>query len=838
MGKKEDNPRERSQHPWYSFRGDVKNSGISPRLDWSQNKDAEFTVSRFRTGNGIFSTPVIDAEEKIYVGSADRKFYALDPLTGTELWHKDIGGIIDSAACLDDRGNVYLAGGDGKIHAYKREDGTELWSKDFLKERSKEQFSFSSNFWFEANIVMGPDGYLYAANDDFFLYKLSPDDGSIIWMYQTSFLIWAAPSFSTDGCVYMPGFDHNFYAIDMETGKLRWKLDLHGSLVSSAAVAGDGTVFVSSFNGNVYSIDTSKKKGKKKWEFFTGGHVYASPAISSDGTVYVGSTSGTFFAIDAASGEQKWSFYIGDAIRASAALGPDPEGKEPCLIYFGGGDGVVYALTPDGQLRWAYDILPRAQETDYPNLNGSMALGFNGLSICSAGGDIIWIPYDHYLNNGDDEGFIKGKLFKSRKMGHAWHYVTPGGKILRESITSVQEILPVNTISIRLLEHEENGVQPATIDPASIKLEVTPEFEFRFELQSNGSTINIFPREILQPATAYTIKVRVSCGESTVQEHEESLVFETSPVEEKKSIVSLKGNRFDIVKMALPQPPIIPSLNQIGFASLVIPFTIVAEDDDHRKFVAWAVQKFADFVPQERTSVYGFSGHYNGEYFMMEAKDCLFEITSFNISLDMLRFASKIEPDGSAGQGGSMIVDKYWGTSTLKLLSELGASSPITTAMMLAHLKRVGLRRFLSALFPFIGSLLRQLLRNTWNSWGLINHRAQLIGVGTFKIEKGGKVESKDGTFEVLSFERKGSRKLEAMIKSTGDEVNDVFRIFLIDKSKMEVLPINYSNCNKQLLKGDVISISLSIPKKVAVPEGNCRAFLMHDLSVMKELDF
>ena len=43
--------------------------------------------------------------------------------------------------------------------------------------------------------------------------------------------------------------------------------------------------------------------------------------------------------------------YTGDAIRCSAVLGPDPERKAPYLVYIGGGNGLIYALDPDGQRR-------------------------------------------------------------------------------------------------------------------------------------------------------------------------------------------------------------------------------------------------------------------------------------------------------------------------------------------------------------------------------------------------------------------------------------------------------------------------------------------------------
>src|SRR5262249_57872874 len=70
----------------------------------------------FPTGRGVFSTPVIDGDGNVYVGSADRTFYAL-AADGTLRWKLLTGEIIDSAALLDDRGRVYFGSGGGKLRA-------------------------------------------------------------------------------------------------------------------------------------------------------------------------------------------------------------------------------------------------------------------------------------------------------------------------------------------------------------------------------------------------------------------------------------------------------------------------------------------------------------------------------------------------------------------------------------------------------------------------------------------------------------------------------------------------------------------------------------------------
>ena len=119
--------------PWPSMRGDLKNSGRLRALEWKGKSSTATEVIHYQTGNAIFSTPIIDAQERIFVGSADHYFYAFDPQQGKELWKFDAGEIIDSAGCIDKEGNVYIATGCAKIHAFTPE-GKEKYTYDILFE--------------------------------------------------------------------------------------------------------------------------------------------------------------------------------------------------------------------------------------------------------------------------------------------------------------------------------------------------------------------------------------------------------------------------------------------------------------------------------------------------------------------------------------------------------------------------------------------------------------------------------------------------------------------------------------------------------------------------------
>jgi outer membrane protein assembly factor BamB len=827
--------------PWPTMRGNLRNSGRLKNLKW-KNPGIAPKVIHFRTGNAIFSTPIIDGEERIFVGSADHKFYAFDPHEGEKIWERDVGEIVDSAGCAGKDGTVYVAAGDGKIRAF-RPDGTIKWIFDALKQRKKGQFTFSTNYWFEANIVLGPDDAIYIANDDFFLYKISPE-GKPLWGFRTGFLIWSACAFGKGGSVYLAGFDHLLYSLDMSTGKLKWKTNLGGSLVSSPVVGEDGTIYQGAFNGKMYAVDGMN--GKVKWAVDTGSHIYASPAISLDNILYFGSTNGTFYAIDTAAGKIKWTYYIGDAIRSSASIGPDPEERVPYLIYFGGGDGVLYAIDPNGQLRWSYNTLKQAANTDYPNINASIALGHNGIAVASSTGEVIWVSYDYYRKR-DAAGITLGENVVPKEEGVLWHFVSPGGRLNLKSLkTEMQVIDPTNIISLRLLLHEGPNLLPALLEPSSIKLKPTPFFPFRHEVQSDGSTLNIIPVAILQPGTDFSLNISASYvdREGQTASTENTIQVRTQTCSEKTSMLAKKNTVFKIIHMAVPQPRIIPSLDQIGLASLTIPFSVVETDPEKKTFVAWAVHKFGEKgVPQKRITLYAFSGMAEGDCFLMESRKCLFEITSFVMPLDRFRLSGRLQPDGTVAPGSSLLIEKFLGLNLIALFRQIGGSSPVMPGALLKALRMGGLVQFMKAAISFFPALLRQVMGNTWADWGLINHAQKLVGVGTFQMAVVS--DSKESTIEgieVYSFKAEPAKRhilAELKVPARDPKWPTVVGILLLDKSTGKAIPLNYNSALKYRdLKEGKRRIILTIPKTIPLKPNNSRAYLMVDLCPVEKLEF
>jgi len=149
---------------------------------------------------------------------------------------------------------------------------------------------------------------------------------------------------------------------------MRWKFQTDGQVVSSPAVVGD-TVYVGSHDGNLYAIGLAN--GTLKWKFKTGSHVSSSPAVVG-GVVYFLSYDSNFYAVDAATGKAKWKFategerrfaakHLHGALPAGETM-PDPfdfylssAAVENGTVYFGSGDGNVYALDgATGALKWKF----------------------------------------------------------------------------------------------------------------------------------------------------------------------------------------------------------------------------------------------------------------------------------------------------------------------------------------------------------------------------------------------------------------------------------------------------------------------------------------------------
>jgi outer membrane protein assembly factor BamB len=180
--------------------------------------------------------------------------------------------------------------------------------------------------------------------------------------YQSSGVVGA------DGTFYVANFPGVLFAFrDDPTASDRlqavWRFHppLSSSFHATPALNADGSVIYLGFasggfqapgSATLYALSTaaSGPSPQTLWSVDLGAaRVMASPTVGPDGTIYVGTAAGQLFAVTP-DGQVKWSVMTGPTVKSAAALGADG------TVYHPTSDGRMYAVSPQGQVKWAFDF--------------------------------------------------------------------------------------------------------------------------------------------------------------------------------------------------------------------------------------------------------------------------------------------------------------------------------------------------------------------------------------------------------------------------------------------------------------------------------------------------
>jgi hypothetical protein len=466
------------------------------------------------------------------------------------------------------------------------------------------------------------------------------------------------------------------------------------------------------------------------------------------------------------------------------------------------------------------------------------------MAITSSTGEVIWIPYDYYLRP-EAEGISIDQNLDLNNSYPAWFFITPGGKMEREPIINTYEILPINTVSIRLLLKDELGIFPARIDPDQFDIQIEPAIDKKIILQSNGSTINIIPDSIFTPEINYSITVSVIFADR--QGHQKSfnksLVFRVlnrNDISSNSFPSNIKEFKLKISQMAFPQPPILPSLNQIGFASLSILLKVIEIDPQNQKFIAWGVLKFGgEAAPLSRVSYFAFNGIYNNNWISLTAYNCLFEITAFDLPLDCFHLRFEIPLQDEISKNASILIQKQVGKHLLPLFRQMGFANPINFTMIRQYFKSAGWFQFFKAAKSFIPALLNQANPQIWKNWGLLNSKSDLIGVGTYQTNVlPTQIEDTDFKIEMIKFEY-SSKKHSFITEFKPNFIESKFQainILVMNVQTFSPLALNYNICSQIQNISENILVTLKIPEKFRL-KTPVKAYLMIDLINMASIN-
>jgi outer membrane protein assembly factor BamB len=642
--------------PWPKFRRNAAQNGrspVKPSLESGQHWS-------FPTAKGIFSTPIIGGDGTIYVGSADRVFYALNP-DGSVKWMEETGEIIDSSALLDDQGRVYWGSGDGILRARSAENGEFVW--DFEADDPEVNDAFIN--WFEGNIAMGPDGTLYVPNDNWFIYAINRDDGSVKWKFKTPDQTWSLPAVdAATSKIYicnnnlLPNLGDNVFALDSD-GKEIWTTSFIGTIAASPLLTDEGKLVFGGFDGFTHFLDSSD--GTESWSFPARDHLYASIAELSDGTLIQAGADGTIYALDPENGKQIWAFDTLEPIRSSPAV----DGNDN--IYLGSGEGKLFVLNPDGTLRWSMQLIA----DDRNDLNASPALGEEAIYIAGESGEVFSIPYDYCKrtsNLGDERCFEAGETLPEN--GVYLYFTTSFGAPL----TAMPEAIDANQILAFSLYVRKKGESVlALLDAEHLEVKVSPEIPMTVSVSGDRRFLTIIPEAPFQTDGNGQLVLQLK-GDYLVDPEREGLkltggttggsfdkilpltLTEKGPEDLALPFPNAPGDDagvWEMSRLAAPLPTILPSYNQIGFDSLH--FLIGLITGTKGTGIAWVIgarldEETGEVVPDHNSgSLFPLTVDYqDGLLTLANTNSFALEAMNASLAFESFRLHGRLDETGNA----------------------------------------------------------------------------------------------------------------------------------------------------------------------------------------------
>lgn len=184
------------------------------------------------------------------------------------------------------------------------------------------------------------------------------EEGALKWSSQAGNWV-GAPAVAADGTVYAGVRGKGLHAFSPE-GELKWVFTTGDRRVlrrlllphlsdmleySLLAVAADGSLYV----GNENEIHALSTDGKHRWSFAVPGSHFSTAALGADGAIYVVNRNNTLYALTPA-GKRKWAYEMKQG-RFSAGPAAPAVGADG-TIYVGDFGNYLHALTPEGKPKW------------------------------------------------------------------------------------------------------------------------------------------------------------------------------------------------------------------------------------------------------------------------------------------------------------------------------------------------------------------------------------------------------------------------------------------------------------------------------------------------------
>ena len=191
---------------------------------WTREFAAPISAAPLRTGGWLVVS--ISTGEVVALRAAD----------GRELWRRSLDGPLRVQPAVGGR-RLFVPLDDGRLVALDLGAGTPLWERS-LRGSPRE--------------VLPLDAVFVGATDNY-MYRLSPEDGSLDWRWRTGGDIVGLPA-ADESRLFFTSLDNVLWALDRGSGVQQWRRPLPGRPRTGPVIAG-GVLFVSGVSAQVRAFD-------------------------------------------------------------------------------------------------------------------------------------------------------------------------------------------------------------------------------------------------------------------------------------------------------------------------------------------------------------------------------------------------------------------------------------------------------------------------------------------------------------------------------------------------------------------------------------------------------
>ncbi|HVO74524.1 MAG TPA: PQQ-binding-like beta-propeller repeat protein [Ignavibacteriaceae bacterium] len=381
--------------------------------------NGEVVLWKFKTNGIIYSTPLI-INDRVYIGSADSFFYALNLNDGTQIWkYKSADQIFSTAAYSDS----IICFESGNVLYGLNYNGSEKWkvtitSGPVTNHYDDWDYFHSSPLIVDSiaycgsqkgqligvNIYTGDEVFRINTGDtgigirvrpavfdnkiyfgecggNFYCYDLTT--GEQVWKYDTNpEKLWQDPAILTnpvikDSIVYFAGRHCHLYGLNVLTGKkVWWYSDPNNMWILGGPTISDTLIYVGSSNQKMLHL-LNIRTHKLLWRKIFDARIFGTPLVDSDYVFFgtgmeINDKIGSLWAVNKLTGEIVNRFFVNSQVHSSPVIAGNK-------IIFGCKEGYVFALDKEGMLNCEHPQT-RFSET------GELLLGeINGDSTISVG---------------------------------------------------------------------------------------------------------------------------------------------------------------------------------------------------------------------------------------------------------------------------------------------------------------------------------------------------------------------------------------------------------------------------------------------------------------------